>query len=145
MTHEDAGHYAAKHPPGTRADEQIAEMIRNAAEGETVSCAAAHKIAADLGVSPAQVGMTIDVLEMRIGRCQLGLFGHTPESRTVTPADKVDDAIKDALTGALAGGRLSCRSAWDIAARFKVPRSTVASCCEALQIKVCSCQLGAFK
>ena len=44
----------------------------------------------------------------------------------------------------LAEKKLSCRAAWDIAHRFKVPKMAVSAACEALNIKIKPCQLGAF-
>ena len=75
MTHEDAGHYAAKHP-NAKADPAIAAAIEEKQTDGRITCAAAHAIASKLGCPPEAVGVNIDLLEMRIAKCQLGLFGH---------------------------------------------------------------------
>ena len=71
MAHEDAGHYAAKHPTGTELNSRIAEQLTAHAVDGRISCAVAHKIAEALQVSPQEVGVAIDLLEIRINLCQL--------------------------------------------------------------------------
>ncbi len=48
-------------------------------------------------VALAEIGVTLDLLEIRIGKCQLGLFGYKPVSKAVAPA-----AV---LVGEIAPGR----------------------------------------
>jgi hypothetical protein len=145
MTHEDAGSYSKKHSEGTQVDEKIISRIRERMSDGSISCAAAHSIAAGLGITPAEVGIGIDLLECRIGNCQLGLFGHSPSKRIVTPADSVAPALQSAIEGALANNRLACTEAWSIAAQFGISRMEIAAACESLAIKISSCQLGAFR
>lgn len=144
MTHEFSGHYAAKHPPGTEADARIADAVRASAKDGSLSCAAAHRIATDLGVHPSEVGKTLDLLEFRIVKCQLGLFGYQPEKKIVAPAETVSPELRDALTAALVDDRLPCASAWTIADRFGMTRMAVAAACEKMNLRVSPCQLGAF-
>ena len=49
------------------------EMLKRAADGK-LSCAAARKIAEDLGVSYQDVGDAADEMGIRIKNCQLGCF-----------------------------------------------------------------------
>jgi hypothetical protein len=143
MTHSDAGRYSAKHEPGGSPDERIARAIREkAAEGE-FACAEAERIGAALKVSLAEIGRTLDLLELRIDRCQLGLFGY-PAGKAVRPAAAVALDFDAAIRGRLADGRLPCKAAWEIAAERKVARMEVSSACEALKIRIKPCQLGAF-
>jgi hypothetical protein len=143
MTHEDAGRYAAKHAPGVSPDERIAVAVREkAAEGE-LACAGAERIGAALGVPLAEIGRTLDLLELRIGHCQLGLFGY-PGGKAVHPAAAVSRDLDAAIRGRLADGRLPCKAAWEIAAERKVARMEVSSACETLKIRIKPCQLGAF-
>ena len=110
-----------------------------------LACADAERISGDLGVTMAEVGRTADLMEIRIGRCQLGLFGYdAPGGRIVRPADGVEPALDAAIRGRLSNGRLPCSAAWEIAADRKIPRLNVSSACETLKIKVKPCQLGAF-
>lgn len=144
MTHENAGHYAAKHPKGTVPDARISAMLKTKVKDGKVSCAAAHGIAAELNILPKEVGKTMDLLEFRIVKCQMGLFGYSPEKKIVKPAETVSAELKAAIFGEVKDGRIPCRTAWDIAERFNISRMELAAACEALPVKVSPCQIGAF-
>jgi len=144
MTHEDAGHYGAKHPAGTVCDPAIAAALEDAAEDGRVACAAAHDIATAFKVAPSEVGKTADLLEYRIVKCQMGLYGHEPEKRTVKPAGTVSEDLRERLGRYAADGRITCASCWKIARELGIEKLTVSCACESLGIKVKHCQLGAF-
>ncbi len=144
MTHEDAGHYAAKHPPEKKLNQEIAGAVSLKAVNGRISCSSAHKIAGSLKVPPAEVGITIDLLEMRINRCQMGLYGYTPEKRIVKPAEKVSPELEKAILEALVDNRLPCAAAWEIAGESGISKMEVSSACETLKIRISACQLGAF-
>jgi hypothetical protein len=144
MAHEDAGHYAAKHPPGTELNARIAGQIKAHMVDGRISCAAAHKIAEELQVSAREVGVTIDLLEIRINLCQLGLFGHSREGKVVVPAKEIPPEVQQALEEALDEKGLSCFAAWKLAEQLTMTRPELSSVCEALGIKISRCQLGTF-
>ena len=144
MTHEDRGHYAKKHPADRQVNEKIAEAVKKRTSNETISCAVAFKIAGDLNIQPAEVGFTVDFLETRIVKCQLGLFGYSPEKSIVKPAKDVSSALEEAIREKLIKGRLPCKAAWEIAEKFGIPKMGVSSACDTLEIKINSCQLGSF-
>ncbi|AOY58731.1 hypothetical protein [Desulfococcus multivorans] len=144
MTHEDAGHYAAKHPKGTVLDPRIAAALKTRIQEGGVSCAAAHAAASELGVSPGDVGRAIDLMELKIAKCQLGLFGYTPEKKIVKPAQTVSPELKAAIQKQVQDDRISCKAAWDIADTLGIPRMEISAALEALSIKVTPCQIGAF-
>ena len=83
-------------------------------------------------------------MNYRLVKCQLGLFGYTPEKKIVRAAKTVDADLKEALQESLVNNRLPCESAWDIAERFQLRKMALSSACETLGIKVKPCQLGAF-
>jgi hypothetical protein len=144
MAHEDAGHYGAKHP-GATIDMDIVEAIRARENTGRITCAAAHEIASKKGCPPEHVGMNIDLLEMRINKCQLGLFGYKkPKGKAVEAASTVPDELERAIREATIGDRITCKAAWDVADRLQRKRIDVACACEAMGIKVSACQLGAF-
>ncbi len=144
MTHEDSGHYAAKHPDDT-IDTDLADAIRDQADQGRISCTAAHAIAAAKACPPRQVGVNIDLLEYRINRCQLGLFGYAgPKGKAVEKSTSVAPDLEKAIRDSLQDDRIACEAAWEVAERFAIPRMAVAHACEALGIKVSNCQLGAF-
>jgi len=144
MTHEDKGHFSKKHPEGVKIIPEIAEAIKKKAAYGSITCAAAHNIAKDLNLSPSQVGMNIDLLELSILKCQLGLYGYSSEKRGVNPAETVSEELERAIRDSLVEGRIPCRSLWDIAKRFKIKKMDASSACETLKIKIKPCQLGAF-
>ena len=147
MTHEDAGKYAAKHPPGTKPDEKIAKAVREKSSGGGLACAAGEKIARNLGVEIAAVGITADLLELKIKNCQLGLFGwgdkqnHGKDVQTVA---SVSTEMKAALEAAAEAGEIPCAALWAIADRLNVKRKEASGACETLKLKIRKCQLGAF-
>jgi hypothetical protein len=143
MTHSDAGRYSAKHEPGGKPDERIAGAVLEKAVAEKVACADAERIGDALNVPLAEIGRTLDLMELRICRCQLGLFGY-PEGKTVRQTAAVAPDLDEAVRGRLADGRLSCQAAWEIAAEFKIARMEISSACEMLKIRIKPCQLGAF-
>ena len=144
MTLDKGQKFSEKHGPDTQADPVIKERInKNARQGE-LACAVAFNIAAELGVSPADVGKTVDLLDLRLNKCQLGLFGYKPDKKKVTAKAPENRQIEEAIRNALIDGQLACRAAWDIASRYKVPKMAVSGACEYLGIKIKPCQLGAF-
>ena len=144
MTHEDAGHYGAKHPAGRKLNEKTVEALQQKARDGKISCAAASLIADRLQVSMADVGATIDLLEIHLDKCQLGLFGYSPKKMIVEPAQTVSPALEAAIREALVKGRLPCRAAWEIAGQTGMTRMDISAACEKLKIKIKPCQLGAF-
>ena len=142
MTHTDAGRYSAKHAPGESPDERIAAEIRQKAVQGELACAEAERVGAAHAVPLAEIGRTVDLLEIRICRCQLGLFGY-PGGKSIQKV-AVDPELEVAIRGGLADGRLPCKAVWEIAAKHQVARMQVSSTCEALKIRIKPCQLGAF-
>ena len=143
MTHEDAGHYSQKHPEAKHNVRIEQEIKQKALEGK-ITCVAAHTVVHELGVSAAEVGIAIDLLEMRIIKCQLGLFGYGTQKRIVEPAKHISPQLREAIEEKLVNNRLSCLSSWEIAKRFGISKIDVSKACEKLKIKIFSCQLGAF-
>ena len=144
MTHKDAGNYAGKRQ-GATLNETIAARIKEKMSENRISCAEAHNIAAELKVSPADVGTAIDLLEIRIIKCQLGLFGHGKEKNIPVLSDKINPDIESAIRSSLVNDRLPCSVAWEIAKNFKVSKPIISAVCEGMKIKISPCQLGAFK
>ena len=147
MAHEDAGKYAAKHPPGTKLNEQIAKAIREKSFGGKLVCAMGEKISKELNVGIADVGITADLLEMKIKECQLGLFGwgeKPSHGKDIQAADLVSVEIASALEKAAVNGMITCAALWTIADRLGEERKVVSAACETLGLKIRSCQLGTF-
>jgi hypothetical protein len=67
-----------------------------------------------------------------------------PDKKKVTPKPPENRQMEEAIQSALVDTKLACRDAWEIARRFQVPKMSVSAACEALNIKIKPCQLGAF-
>ncbi len=144
MAHKDKGGYAKKRSPELKLNPAIAEAVKQATSDNKISCAAAFKTAGHLKLSPSEVGITIDLLEIPIVKCQLGLFGYGPSGKRVVAAESVSPALEAAIRGSMVKEKLPCASAWEIALQFKMGKREVTSACETLKIKIASCQLGTF-
>jgi hypothetical protein len=147
MTREHAGKYAVKHPPGARPNEQIAKAIREIAPGGELACAIGEKISKELRVDISAVGITADLLEMKIKKCQLGLFGWGKKpnhGKDIHAADSVSAEMKSAIEEVAENGAVTCAALWAIADRLGAERKMVSAACETLRLKIQKCQLGAF-
>jgi hypothetical protein len=122
----------------------IVEAVQRGLSEGKLSCPGAFRIASRLKVRPKEVGITLDLLEISLMKCQLGLFGYGVADKNIQASETVPPTVEAAIRGALVKGRLSCSSVWEIARRLKMGRKRIASACEALKIKISSCQLGAF-
>lgn len=144
MTHQKGQKFADKHAFNSPLNERIKDHINRYAKNNELPCALAFKIAEELNVAPAEVGMTADLLEIMLVKCQLGLFGYSPSKKVVKPKAPENQNLERAIQDSLVEGDLSCEKAWDIARRFDVPKMTISAACEQLKIKIKPCQLGAF-
>jgi hypothetical protein len=143
MTHEDEGNYKGKHA-GAALDEKIAEKIRERMKDNGITCAGAHNVARDMGVSPQEVGVAIDLMEIKIRQCQLGFFGKKGREELTPEEEEKAPEILEAVESRLVEGRLPCVAAWEIADEKGVQRIAVALACGKKGIKISRCQLGAF-
>ena len=125
-------------------DEKIAAAIERRAKNGELRCAEAFRIAEELGVAPLAVGQTANELDVRLARCQLGLFGHGPQKSITEAAEEIPPDLEQAIREGLILGRLPCAVAWAIAARFGMPKLHVANAAEGLDVRLAQCQLGAF-
>ena len=144
MTEKDKGHFAAKHSPDRKVNPRISEAVKSRSQDGEIPCAVAFEIVEKERSTPEEVGFTVDALEVRVIKCQLGLFGYQPTKRIVKPSQNIPSGLKDDIHSSLVKGRLTCKAAWDIAARLGLRRLEVSSACEAMGIKISSCQLGTF-
>jgi len=144
MAHEDKGKYFKKHPEGTKVRDDLKQEILKQAKDNNISCKAAEIISRNTGAPLGEIGVAIDMQNINIAQCQLGLFGFDGKQKRVPAAPFVAPELEAAIRGALVNGRLSCVDAWKIADKLGVKRLDVCAACEKLKIKVKPCQLGAF-
>lgn len=144
MTLEKEKKFSAKHGTDAQADPTVKDMLENKTSNGEIACAVAFQIAEELKVPPADIGKTMDLMELKLFKCQLGLFGYGPDKKKVTSKPPENRLMEEAIQSALVDTKLACRDAWNIASKFKVPKMAVSAACEALNIKIKPCQLGAF-
>jgi hypothetical protein len=144
MKRQNGYKFAGKHDSDAKIDERIKNALVQQTKDDEVPCAVAFKIADSLQVSPSDVGETADLLEMRLVKCQLGLFGYKPDKKIVAPKSPAHPDLEKAIRDALVDGKLPCRKAWDIARSQKLSKMAISAVCEHLEIKIKPCQLGAF-
>jgi hypothetical protein len=144
MTHADKGKYFEKHSKDSKIDDDLKREITGQAKENNITCKKAEEIAAKKRMAINEIGKAIDILNINIIECQLGLFGYDEIKKIVEPAKEVGPQLKENITSALKDGRLPCAAAWKIAGKLNIPRMKVCAACEALQVKIKPCQLGAF-
>ena len=144
MTRQKGQKFADKHGSNTLLNERIKDHLAGQAKNNELPCALAFKIADELNVSAAEVGKTADLLEIALVKCQLGLFGYSPEKKIVKPQTPEIQNLESTIRESLVDGKLACERAWEISRSFDVPKMTVSAVCEQLKIKIIPCQLGAF-
>lgn len=119
------------------------EIISRVTDNE-LSCTNAFEIAWRLQIPACDIGAFANRLNLKLVRCQLGLFGYKPDKKIVTAKDFVSKDLESAIRNYLDDGKLSCVKAWEIAGALNISRFSVSCACEALGIKIKECQLGAF-
>jgi len=143
MTHEDAGHYAKKHQ-NKKIDETIAVVLKNKAKNGKITCASVHAAAKELGIPPRETGIQADLLELKLTKCSLGLFGYEPEWNILQKDLTISEELDNAINNAAENKRITCSACWKIAEELKIKKTDVASACEKKGLKIKQCQLGAF-
>lgn len=144
MTREQGPKFSEKHGANTKADPAVKQKIEEKAKHGEISCAVAFKISEELNIKPAEIGKVVDLLNVRLVKCQLGLFGYGPGTKAVKPKPPGNKEVEKAIRAALVGNKLACTDAWKIAKGLNLPKMAVSNACEALGIKIKPCQLGAF-
>jgi hypothetical protein len=144
MTKKNEKHYADKHGKDAKISPELAAKIKKTAAEGRMPCAVAFKIAEDMDIKPAEVGVALDIFEIRITKCQMGIFGYDKGNKIERPVGQAPDTLESAIRKKLAGGKLACRQAWQIAEESGIGKMDVTAACDAMGIKVSPCQLGAF-
>ncbi len=141
---KETGHFSEKHGGNRNIDPVLEEALKREAKDGQIACAVAFKIASETEKTPSEVGAAADLLELRLCKCQLGLFGYSPQKRIVKAADTVSENLREKIQASLSDNRLPCSAAWEIAKSFGLRKMEISSACEKLGIKISHCQLGAF-
>jgi hypothetical protein len=122
-------------------------MLENLVDGQ-LPCNHAFAIAQMLDIEPLQVGFAANEAEIRISRCQLGLFGYGPKAegkhKIVHPMEDVPERLAARLRTGANGENITCKVVWDAADKLGYKRIEASSAVEAMGLKVSRCQLGCF-
>jgi PIN domain nuclease of toxin-antitoxin system len=143
MSLQEGKTFSDKHTTDMSIDPSIQESINTQKKDNTISCAVAFEIAKQLEVSPQQVGTTIDLMNLKLIKCQIGLFGYST-GKKLTPDSEPDSSLKDTILSAATDSRLPCEKAWEIADKLNIGKMALGNASEGLAIKIKPCQLGAF-
>jgi len=125
-------------------DDRIKTLVLENSENRKLNCAIAHKIANDYNISAGDIGRHADLLDIRLAKCQMGLFGYPKGSKIVKESESVNPDLEKAIKTKIVSGKISCMDAWNIASEMGMSKIEVSNTCEALKIKINKCQLGAF-
>jgi hypothetical protein len=129
-------------------DTALHEALLQRLEDGQLPCVAAHELADLFGLAPLQVGQAADEAEIRICRCQLGLFGYGPKSegkhKIVHPMDDLPGRLAARLRAAAGKEGITCAAIWQIADELGYLRLEASSAVEAMGLRVSRCQLGCF-
>jgi hypothetical protein len=143
MGHQDRGNYAKKHA-GEQLDQALAGPIMQASSNGKLACASAHRLAKAQNCLPKQIGTQADLLELRIAQCQLGLFGHAKGKKDSNFDADITPQLKDRILERQSGGRIACKTCWELAKKFEISKLNMGLVCEQLEIRIKPCQLGIF-
>ena len=140
---DSKGGFAHKHGPEAVVDPEVEQVVaRHARKGE-MPCAVAFAAAARCNRDPGEIGRAVDLMGLRLTKCQLGLYGYGKKNKIVFPKTPGPE-LETAILKACKNGRISCREIWGIARQMKMRKLGVSKACEAMGLKIISCQLGAF-
>ena len=131
-------------------EEAVRIEIRSSLDNEgQIHCAAAHRIAEKLGVAPLYVGKQANEIDIRISRCQLGLFGYArkkgmPGYRLAKKLDSPPEAATASVQKAADQGQIPCLTLWRLARQHELTKFDMGNIAETLELKITPCQLGCF-
>ncbi len=130
------------------------QALANFEKNGKIDCASAHTIAAQLNLSPIEIGKNLDRIGLKVTRCQLGLFGYGQQKKKFNPdfevSSKINDRIKqaqsnqDQTNSIQIDDCISCLTCWDMAKDLILSRLDMGSACEKNKIRIKPCQLGIF-
>ena len=129
-------------------NEELLQAMNGKLENGRLPCNQAFGIAQILDIDPLTVGMAANDNDIRISRCQLGLFGYGPKAegkhKIVHAMDEVPGRLAVRLRAAAEGDKITCTAVWKVADGLGYRRIEASSAVEAMGLKVSRCQLGCF-
>lgn len=144
MAHHHEKKLSAKHPAGTQVADHIIKALTPRIQEGKITCADAHDLAQAIQVPVHQIGLALDLSDVRIVACQLGLFERPGSVNADTPPPQTPTGLRQSLEAAVKDNAITCRQAWQLAQTHGVSRRQVGQACNAMEVKIRQCQLGAF-
>jgi hypothetical protein len=127
---------------------ELLEAMQERLEEGRLPCNQAFALALIVPADPSTVGAVANDNDIRISRCQLGLFGYGPKAegkhKIVHPMDKVPEKLAARLRATAHEQGLTCEQVWAVADALGYRRLEASSAVEAMGLKVTHCQLGCF-
>ena len=126
--------------------EAIESTLLSTLRDGRLPCAFAFRLASEHDWTPAQIGAEASRLDVRISRCQLGLFGYGGfrQKGFVQQLAEVPGDVTVSLHAAAADTQIACAALWRIAEEHGLPRIAIACAAETLGLRVSPCQLDCF-
>lgn len=122
------------------------QVLKSYLVSERLPCLSAHYAANKLRITALEVGEAADNADVRISRCQLGLFGFEEfgEKRFTGCVATIPSELRDAIASSASADTVPCVEAWGIADDLGIPRLLVGAAANEMGIRVAGCQLGCF-
>ena len=118
------------------------EILSNTLD-KKISCKSCYDISNKFAVPMDIIGEIVNDLDIKLHKCQLGLFGY-PEKKIIKPAATISSDLEKTIKNEVLNNKISCKRLWKIARNLKIEKIQLSSACEAMSIKIKPCQLGAF-
>jgi len=129
-------------------DTHAKDLLQEKTKNGIMACATAFDCTKKLNQTRQKTGIYLDILEIRLEKCQIGLFGHGGEKEKGKKFLKLTDTekkeIKSILDDNMKNDFITCSEIWALAEKTGTKRMKISTCCEESGIKIKGCQLGAF-
>lgn len=129
-------------------DKSLQKAIQNRLEDGRLPCNHAFAIAKTQNTDPLTVGLAANDADIRVSRCQLGLFGYGPKSegkhKIVQAMDDVPERLAVRLRDKAIDGGITCAAIWEVADALGYKRIEASGAVEAIGLHISLCQLGCF-
>lgn len=122
----------------------IYSTLQEFTHNNKITCQNAHDFAKKCNQSPLQIGRLLDEKNIRVDKCQLGLFGYGPQKKKLAPHINLSPDQQQSIRNAQQKACVSCHDSWKLAKQLNLSRLEMGSACEKLGLRIKPCQLGIF-
>ncbi|OQY02240.1 MAG: hypothetical protein B6I26_01445 [Desulfobacteraceae bacterium 4572_130] len=143
MTKKHAKDYAIKHS-GKRINKKAEKIIKQKSKDEKITCKSLHIAAKEIGITPSDAGIQIDLMGLKLIECQLGVFGYLPNGKILKKEIKFSKQVEKIIEKNTQNGKIICKKCWEIAKNLKMKKLDISSIANIKNIKIKNCQLGAY-